>query len=71
MDLQEQIINIAKAGAFDVVSKQVGELKESNKELVDIGSTILATMVLEKVERFDLVERLKAAILKATKPYNL
>jgi len=28
--LHEQIINISKAGAYDIISKQVGELKEQN-----------------------------------------
>lgn len=31
MDLQEQIVNITKAHAFDIVSVQVSELKEQNE----------------------------------------
>lgn len=43
------------------------KLLDSNRELVDIGSTILAIMALQKVERFDIEERLKTAILNANK----
>ena len=35
--LFEQAVNISKAHAFDIVSKQVGELKEVIKELIDFG----------------------------------
>lgn len=40
--------------------------KESNRELVDTGSTILAVQALERMERYDIAERLKNALLKAT-----
>ncbi len=36
-NLKEQIVNISKAGAYDVVSKQVGELKEVIRQLIDKG----------------------------------
>lgn len=35
--LTESIVNISKAGAYDVVSKQVGELKEVIRQLIDKG----------------------------------
>jgi len=35
--LSEQIVNISKAGAYDIVSKQVGELKEVIRQLIDKG----------------------------------
>ena len=37
MDLSTQIVNIAKAGAFDVVSKQVVELKQVIRDLIEKG----------------------------------
>lgn len=66
-DLFEQITNITKAHGYDILSEQVKELKEANKDLIDVGSRILAVMALEKVERYDLVEALKTAILNAQK----
>jgi hypothetical protein len=46
--------------------KACGDLLRSNKELTDICSTVIATMVLEKAGRSDIAERLKKAVLKAT-----
>jgi len=39
--LHEQIINISKAGAFDIVSKQVGELTEQNNNFRNALNAIL------------------------------
>lgn len=41
-------------------------LLAANKELIDICSTILAISALERMERFDISDRLKKAVLKAT-----
>lgn len=38
-------------------------LKAQVEELKDIGSTILAIMALERMERYDIAERLKKALL--------
>ena len=36
-ELFEQLTNISKAHAYDIVSKQVGELKEIIRQLIDLG----------------------------------
>lgn len=34
-DIEQQLVNISKAHAFDIVSKQVGELQEQNAKLLE------------------------------------
>lgn len=36
-NLSEMIVNISKAAAYDIVSKQVGELKQVIRDLIDNG----------------------------------
>ena len=48
--LSEMIVNISKAGAYDIVSKQVIELKEENTKLKD-RVKYLEDLIIEYTER--------------------
>ena len=54
--LLQQISNISKASAYDIVSKQVGELQEENKQLKE-----------DKKALFDMVVELKWCINRLCK----
>jgi len=63
--LTESIVNISKAGAYDIVSKQVGELKEMIRELLKEGE-------LEELDFIEPEENEKwQAIVKRAKLLSL
>ncbi len=41
-NLFEQVANISKAGAYDILVEQVKELKEENEKLKGIAKTVVA-----------------------------
>lgn len=63
MDIQEQIVNIVKANAYDIVSKQRDELKAENKEMAE---------ALKELIECDYTSgtHLSCAIIRAKKALN-
>jgi len=68
-NLMEQIVNISKAGAYDVVVEQVKELTAENKALKDVVKQFIHAVEHEGVIEGRVVDAVKngAAILKILK----
>lgn len=60
-NLFEQMANISKAHGYDILSKQVGELKEVLRELIEVGELDDLTFTEEyQTEKFQsLVNKAK------------
>ena len=73
--LTESIVNISKAGAYDIVSKQVDELKTENKVLASCLETVKNILTNWEAARNDgrysnIIEYIETN-LKKRNPYNL
>lgn len=70
-NLNEQIVNISKAAAYDIVSKQVQELKEENKAMAESLTNLIG--LYNSDDDAMAIEFIKQAkqVLKNRKPYNL
>jgi hypothetical protein len=74
-NLRDQIVNISKAGAYDIVSKQVGELKVENKALASCLETVKNILSNWETARNDgryssIIEYIEIN-LKKRNPHNL
>lgn len=63
--LQEQIVNISKAHAYDILVEQVGELKAVIRELIEVGRLDIHHMDFEYIADQEEFKKLvdKAKIL--------
>lgn len=72
-NLFEQMANISKAHGYDILSKQVGELKEENRNMAEALKGFIHSVEHEGVINGRVVDAVRNAkeSLKNRKPYNL
>lgn len=64
-NLLNQIVNISKAGAYDVMADQVKELQEKNKALAQALSRLVHTLETDDLRPIpDLIKESKTALKK-------